>query len=270
MMKLSLPTFRSAGTTRHPAPRPYVGEELVCLLTDAGEIWIPASDGVMRPFLEERGTWEPEEGALLGQFFRPGLRFLDVGANVGYFSPLVGERCPGAVIHAFEPHPLTSQVLALNAWSSRADITPHALALSDGDRVLALTTAESNLGDTRSRATGAGTMLSPAAPLDEMLPDAVFDLVKIDVQGFEAEVVAGMSGMISRSPSVVIVAEFWPAALRERGLDPVAVLGAYRGLGLDVRVHVGDDLSVMKPVEVVRTCDQAGPSGQVNLVLTPR
>lgn len=270
MMKLSLPTFRAAGGARRPAPRPYVGEELVCLLTDAGQLWIPSSDGVMRPFLEERGTWEPEEGALLRQFFRPGLRFLDVGANVGYFSLLVAQVCPDAVVHAFEPHPLTSQVLALNAWSSGADITTHALALSDGDRVLALTTAESNLGDTRSRTAGSGTMLSPAAPLDEILPDAVFDLVKIDVQGFETEVVAGMSGMLSRSPSVVVVAEFWPGALRERGLDPVAVLGSYRDLGLDVRVHVGDDLSVQKPFEVVRTCDQAGPNGQVNLVLTPR
>ena len=270
MMKLSLPTFKAAGVGRPSAPRPYVGEELVCLLTDAGQLWIPASDGVMRPFLEERGTWEPQEGALLGQFFRPGLRFLDVGANVGYFSLLVAKVCDGAVIHAFEPHPLTSQVLALNAWSSGADITVHAMALSDGDRVLALTTADSNLGDTRSRASGSGTMLSPAAPLDEVLPDAVFDLVKIDVQGFETEAVAGMAGMIARSPSVVIVAEFWPDALRDRGLDPVAVLGSYRELGLDVRVHVGDDLSVQKPVEVVRTCDQAGPSGQVNLVLTPR
>jgi FkbM family methyltransferase len=268
-MKLSLPTLRSGRQTRPAPPRPYVGEELVALLTDAGQLWIPASDGVMRPFLEESGTWEPEEGEVLGQFFRPGLRFLDVGANVGYFSLLVGKECPDAVIHAFEPHPLTSQVLALNAWNSGADITAHALALSAGDRVLALTTADSNLGDTRSRATGAGTMLAPAAPLDEVLPDAVFDLVKIDVQGFEVEVVGGMAGMIRRSPGVVIVAEFWPAALRERGLDPTMVLASYRELGLELRVHVGKDLSRMKPVEIVRTCDQAGPNGQVNLVLTP-
>lgn len=251
-------------------PRPYVGEELVALHTDAGLLWIPASDGVMRPFLTERGTWEPEEGELLSQFFRPGLRFLDVGANVGYFSLYAAARCPGAQVHAFEPHPLTSQVLALNAWQSGADITPHALALSDGDRVLALSTAASNLGDTRSSASGSGTMLSPAAPLDEVLPDAVFDLVKIDVQGFETEVVGGMTGALSRSPGIVIVAEFWPAALRERDLDPVAVLQTYRQLGLQVRVHVGRDLTTMKPVDVVRTCDQAGPDGQVNLVLTPR
>ncbi len=267
-MKLSLPGLRA--TAPRPAPpRPYVGEELVCLLTEAGQLWIPASDNVMRPILEETGAWEPEEAALLAEFHRPGLRFLDVGANVGYFSLLVAQHCPGAQIHAFEPHPLTSQVLALNAWGSGANITTHALALSDGDRVLALSTAETNLGDTRSRAETSGSMLAPAAPLDEVLPAAVFDLVKIDVQGFETEVVAGMAGMIGRSPQVTIVAEFWPSALRERDLDPLAVLASYRELGLTTQVQVGRDLAVHKPVDVVRICDQAGAAGQVNLVLTP-
>jgi len=270
VMKLSLPSLRSGSRTGRTPPRPYVGEELLSLLTDAGPLWIPASDEVMRPFLETEGTWEPEEGQLLSQFFRPGLRFLDVGANVGYFSLLIAQGCPDAVIHSFEPHPLTSQVLALNAWASGADITTHALALSSGDRILALTTAESNLGDTRSRAADSGTMLSPAAPLDEVLPGAVFDLVKIDVQGFETEVIGGMIGMIRRSPGVVIVAEFMPAALRERGLDPVAVLASYEELGLDLTVQVGTDLLVMKHVEIVRTCEAAGPDGQVNLVMNPR
>jgi len=269
VMKLSLPGLRATAPAPTP-PRPYAGEELVCLLTDAGRLWIPATDGVMRPFLEERGTWEPEEGALLAQFFRPGLRFLDVGANVGYFSRLVAMSCPGAVIHAFEPHPLTSRVLELNAWESGADITAHAMALSAGDRLLTLSTAESNLGDTRSRAEDHGTMLAPAAPLDEVLPDAVFDLVKIDVQGFEPEALAGMAGMLLRSPGVVVVAEFMPVALRERGLDPVEVLKGYRDLGLKIRTQVAADVAELSPVEILRTCDTAGEIGQVNLVLTRR
>jgi FkbM family methyltransferase len=265
-MKLNLPR-RAPGTSPRP-PRPYIGEQLDCLQCDAGPLWIPASDGVMRPFIAERGTWEPEEGALLGEFFKPGLRFLDVGANVGYFSLLVARQCPGAVIHSFEPHPLTSQVLALNAWNSGADITTHAMALSAGDRILALSTAQSNLGDTRSRADGSGTMLTPAAPLDEVLPDLVVDQVKIDVQGFEAEVVAGMSRAIERSPGVVIVAEFWPTALRERGLDPVEVLKDYRSRGLQVRAQLGDDIVSTKPVEIVRACERSGEAGQANLILT--
>ena len=267
MMKLTLPGRRAMTAPLNP-PRPYEGPELVSLLTDAGALWIPAADGVMRPFLEERGTWEPEEGALLAEFFRPGLRFLDVGANVGYFSLLVGKSCPDATIHAFEPHPLTSRVLELNAWESGADITVHAMALSDGDRLLTLSTAESNLGDTRTRAEGRGTMLAPAALLDDVLPDAVFDLVKIDVQGFEPEALSGVAGMLKRSPGVVVVAEFMPVALRERGLDPVEVLKNYRELGLKIRTQVASDVAELSPVEILRVCDTAGEIGQVNLVLT--
>jgi FkbM family methyltransferase len=259
---------RSSGGGRVP-PRPYLGEELVGIPTEAGTLWMPKSDDVMRPYLERHGTWEPEEAELLSRFFKPELRFLDVGANVGYFSLYVGARCQGAVIHAFEPHPLTSQVLALNAWNSEADITTHALALSGGERLLALTTAEHNLGDTRTSAGNVGSMVTPAAPLDEVLPGARFDLVKIDVQGYEAEVIAGMAGVIARSPGIVIVSEFWPAALRERGVDPVGVLRGYADAGLDVRVQVESDLAKKSPREIVTICDTAGPAGQVNLVLTP-
>lgn len=267
-MRKHLP-WRTLGTQAGvAAPPAWHGEKLTRIVCDAGELWMPESDGVMRPYLEERGTWEPEEGALLQQYFRPGLRFLDVGANVGYFSLLVAKLCPDAVIHAFEPHPLTQRLLALNAWGSGGNITAHGIALSDGDRLLGLTTAPTNLGDTRTRPDGQATMLSPAAPLDEVLPAAQFDLVKIDVQGFETEVVSGMTSMIQRSPNVVLVAEFWPQALRERGLDPVDVVRTYGTLGLTIEVQVGKSVQSMTPVEIVRVCDQAGPAGQVNLVLT--
>lgn len=269
MNLLSRIPARLTPETRQP-PRPYLGEELVCIATNAGPVWMPRSDDVMRPYLERHGSWEPEEAELLATFFKPGLRFLDVGANVGYFSLLVATKCAGATIHAFEPHPLTSQILALNAWNSGADITSHAMALSDGERILALTTAEHNLGDTRTSTGSTGSMLSPAAALDQILPDARFDLVKIDVQGFESEVVAGMSRMIARTPQVVIVAEFWPSALRERGLEPVDVLRGYADSGLHVRVQVERELAEKSPREIVSICDTAGPSGQVNLVLTTR
>lgn len=267
-MRLPRPRPRSSGAPGSTPPAPYDGEALVRIDTDAGPLWIPASDGVMRPYLQERGTWEADEGHLLGQFFRPDLRFLDVGANVGYFSLLVGRRCPRATIHAFEPHPLTSRVLALNAWTSPGDITVHPMALSSGDRLVSLETSASNLGDTRSRVSETATMLAPAAALDEVLPKAAFDLVKIDVQGFELDVVSGMSDAIGRNPDVVIVAEFWPTALRDRDLDPLAVIDAYRQLGLSMKTQVAHRLEVLTPLEIVRCCETAGPYGQVNLVLT--
>ncbi|WP_457207465.1 FkbM family methyltransferase [Nocardioides sp. P5_C9_2] len=249
-------------------PKPYSGDPLVRLETDAGPLWIPASDGVMRPYIQERGTWEADEGRLLLEFVRPGIRFADIGANVGYFSLLIAKHARNAVIHAFEPHPVTSRVLALNAWNSGADITPHALALSAGERTLTLSTAPTNLGDTRTGVLDTAEMIAPAAPLDSVLPDAAFDLVKIDVQGFEPDVLAGMTGALGRSPGVVIVSEFWPTALRERGLDPIDVLGIFKSMGLTIKTQVAANLTDLPPADIVRTCDQAGTNGQVNLVMT--
>lgn len=258
----------AAARTSPSLPSPYTGDPLVCLDTDAGPLWIPAVDGVMRPYIEEKGTWEEDEGKLLLEFARPGLRFADIGANVGYFSLLIAKHARGAVIHAFEPHPTTSSVLALNAWNSGADITTHALALSSGARTLALSTAETNLGDTRTRVADTADMLAPASPLDDLLPDAVFDLVKIDVQGFEPDVLAGMEGCLRRSPGVVIVSEFWPTALRERGFDPIDVLGIFTAMGLTIKTQVAANLTSLPPADIVKTCDQAGVNGQVNLVMT--
>lgn len=254
-----------------PKPPPaYVGEELQAINCDAGVLWIPTSDGVMRPFLERRGTWEQAEGKLLLSLASPGVRFADIGANVGYFSLLIAKSFPGAHIHAFEPHPLTSQVLALNAWNSDADITVHAVALSAGPRLLALDTGANNLGDTRSRVRDTATSLAPGTTMDRLLPEAVFDLVKIDVQGFEPDVVSGMADVIGRSPDIVIVSEFWPTALRERDLDPADALAVFAGMGLDTRVQVDENLTDLTPSETVSMCDQAGPNGQVNLVMTKR
>ena len=51
-------------------------------------------DQVMRPFMQKAGSWEPEEGPLLHSILRPGERFLDIGANVGYFSVLLAKAVP--------------------------------------------------------------------------------------------------------------------------------------------------------------------------------
>ena len=57
--------------------------------TDLGPLWMQTSDEVMRPYLLRRKAWEESTGALLRRLLRPGARFLDVGANVGYFSLFV-------------------------------------------------------------------------------------------------------------------------------------------------------------------------------------
>ena len=51
------------------------------------------------------GTFEISETRLIQALLRPGMTFLDVGANIGYYT-LIGARLvgPSGNVHAFEPH----------------------------------------------------------------------------------------------------------------------------------------------------------------------
>src|SRR6185436_6075060 len=50
------------------------------------------------------GAFEPKETALATRWLRPGMTFVDVGANVGYFTLLAASRVgPSGRVHAIEP-----------------------------------------------------------------------------------------------------------------------------------------------------------------------
>ena len=60
------------------------------------------------------GVHEWEELQFCLRYLRPGDHFVDVGANVGVFSTLVGTRIPGVRITAVEPFPPVREDLVAN------------------------------------------------------------------------------------------------------------------------------------------------------------
>lgn len=247
-----------------------VGGPYTLLECDAGELWFDRNDEVIRPFVERSRTWEPAEGQLLQQLARPGMRFLDVGANIGYFTVFIAKHAPGAIIDAVEPEPGNARMLALNLWHNHVDATVWPLALSGGERSLPLQLTAHNAGDTRTQAARAQqwySTIAVAARGDDLFGSRGFDLVKLDVQGFELDVLQGMPETIERSPGIAVVAEFWPKALRDRNVDPSTVLRSYREMGFTIVTQVEDQLRQLEDPEIVAICDDAGEWGQVNLLL---
>lgn len=265
----------SRGRTLDPSdvPPPLRGS-FECLDTDVGPLWMSTQDEVMRPYLLSRKTWEPEEGKLLRMLMRPGCRFLDVGANVGYFTLMAARSVPDAVIDAVEPEPENLAALRMNLWTNRVRATVWPVALDARTASVGLTTAAANLGDTRSHEVDAGddvaySVVVASALGDDLFRGRSFDVIKVDVQGFELEVLTGLQGVIANSPGVRMVVEFWPASIRERGRDPYAVLAHYREMGFDICCNINDGLDRLGDAEIVQLCDGAGPNGQINLLLSP-
>jgi FkbM family methyltransferase len=226
----------------------------------------------MRPYLLRAHHWEETEAALLRSLLRPGDHFLDVGANVGYFSLFAFHNDPWVTMDAVEPLPDSVTALRWNMWFNKVPATIHPCALDERRRTLSLTVAPSNIGDTRVSAPSgaAGEITVDAVPGDELFAGRTFDVVKLDVQGWEGEVIRGMSRTIERSRDIAIVAEYWPAALRDRDVEPLEVLDLHAQRGLDIVVQVDDTLRRLEPAAIVKVCDDAGPYGQVNLLLRKR
>ena len=164
------------------------------------------------------GVFDPCVTETLHRLIDPGELVIDVGANVGYMTSLAASRAgaPGEVL-AFEPHPRIFELLDENVarWRGRdgiASVELHRLALSDraGEGTLVAGPAfEAHMGMAAlgrgDEADGIGVDL---ARLDDVLAgERPIGLVKIDVEGHEAEVLRGAGRLLTEGTIRDIVFE---------------------------------------------------------------
>jgi len=93
--------------------------------------------------------------------------------------------------------------------------------------------------------------------VDELLRERHVDVAKIDVEGFEEEVLNGMARTLAADPRVTLVVEYNYPLLRLRGIDPERILERLNGMGYVVR-EILEGGSLGPPVRghtsLTRTC----------------
>ena len=129
------------------------------------------------------GLFESELAPVIRRLATPGTRCVDVGANSGYYTLVLAARCRASVI-AYEPDPAARQRLHRN---------------------LTLNPALAPYVDLRTRSVG--EQQGPTTvTLDEDLPDSpAIGLLKVDVDGPEARVLAGAQRLLATTRPHVIV-----------------------------------------------------------------
>ncbi len=177
----------------------------------------PLAGHYMRSYHQQyiAGTYEPAVCRAIRRLVRPGWVCADVGANLGYFTLLLALRAgPVGRVVAFEANLDNAAELrynvTLNGYEGCVWVEP--VAVSDGsqERVKLFPGSRSSPStwsivgpEAESPATGIEV---PALALDDYFPpDARLDLVKIDVEGAEPQVLAGMDHLISHRRPLVIV-----------------------------------------------------------------
>jgi FkbM family methyltransferase len=185
-------------------------------------LWIDLGDtGVSRNCL--LGDYEPVETAFIEGFLKPGMAFIDIGANIGWYSVLAAKRVgPQGRVYSFEPRPDTCGALRKSLAENGFD---HArvsqLALSDSPGRLIVASQGNSPGGTWLLTTEALNAAFPAsayrydvevARLDD-LPIERCDLLKIDVEGAEYRALSGARQTLSRLKPVIL-SEVNPSVLK--------------------------------------------------------
>lgn len=186
------------------------------------------------------GAFERHETRFVRGWLRPGDVFVDVGANVGYFTALAA-RCvgPAGRVLAFEPSPYAfERLLALVRDNALDWVHAEPLALSDvpGELDLPLPLAGNH---TPSFLASGRTVRVRSARLDERLAAAgveVVDLLKLDVEGWEPRVLDGATTMLPTGRVRAILVELNGIWLERAGSSVDGLWDRLRGLGFDAGV----------------------------------
>jgi FkbM family methyltransferase len=193
------------------------------LLHKLPDIWI--SEIICRDEL-----FDPHVLSILRDFIKPGSVFVDVGANIGWFT-VIGSRLAGrrGRVFAIEPDPTNCDILKRNIERNdcgNVTIYPVAAGATRGKALLYRSI--DNQGDHRLSVASdrEDRVKVRVRTLDALLARRTshIDVVKMDTQGSEAAVLSGMKQLLAANPRVRIIFEFWPYGLEDCGSSAVELV----------------------------------------------
>jgi FkbM family methyltransferase len=169
------------------------------------------------------GTYEEEIGKLIKLSLKPGSAALDIGANIGLHCIRIAQMCGAeGKVYAFEPISYLQERLKKNISLNKiSNVTLFPFALADEDREadFMINPAEWNQGTFSLNAGNTGNsvqhvIIKKADDIPEIKDLRSLDLIKIDVEGYEYQVLRGLHQTIkSHQPRIIFEydSNYWAA-----------------------------------------------------------
>ena len=195
---------------------------LDCTLAYDLTFLFPARDSAVGASLRQHGEFARTELDFLADHATDSGTLIDVGANIGAISlPFASSRSAWKVL-AIEAHRGLSGLLAANTLNNRLYNVEVFHAAVGAERGLAEFPAaslsdEMNFGTLGFRSAAEATESVRMLTLDEIAP-ADTGLVKIDVEGYEPEVLKGAGGLLERRTAI------WLAEASVQNPEPAAAV----------------------------------------------
>ena len=213
--EVDLRTVKALSAIRSDPPGPLREDAAhrICWKTHLGEFWTPPGSTAYYVRLIETEALADVynlRGANLS-----GATFFDCGANVGFITRMALAHSAAQVI-AFEPSPQTAQCLRMNFSSEIAagKVTVIEKALWNAEDILWLNTAQVSNPASHSLVESGESprgVRVPVTTIDRVVADlnlARVDFIKMDIEGAEANALAGAAATIRRfRPSIALGTE---------------------------------------------------------------
>jgi FkbM family methyltransferase len=203
------------------------------------KIYAMKSDAEVGRGIIQSQVHEPHVTNILTEILNSGDVFLDLGANIGYFSLLAASivRVSGKVI-SFEPNTQNLQLLYASILENKLkNIIVYPFAASDSARIMKLTSFGSNgfLETPQSSLTNAQFLQSVI--VDELLQnEESINVVKMDIEGYEPLALRGMDKIIKKHKPIIIT-EFSPWHIKHRTqIEPEEYLKQLTQYGYDLYI----------------------------------
>lgn len=134
---------------------------------------------------------------VIRKLLRAGETYVDAGANIGQLAVEAALAVgPSGAVYAFEAHPQVAGYLRENiALNSLDNVRIAQVALGDHFGWVSFSDTGS---DDANKVAETGGIPVPMVPLYCLVPDAVIDLLKIDVEGYEKFVLLGLGDRLAQ------------------------------------------------------------------------
>jgi FkbM family methyltransferase len=209
------------------------------LQTRHGPMLALAGDRYITGSLEAYGEFSHVEWMLLAQLVKPGMVVVEVGANIGAHSVPLARACAPGPLYLFEPQQRVFQILCANlALNGITNAIAYPEACGDAEGVVRLPSVDYAAGGNFGGVSVAPDAEGPAAPgtrvrvrtLDSLdLPAC--QLIKVDVEGFEAQVIRGAARTIATFRPLLYLENDRPARQQE-------LISLVASLGYDLYWHI--------------------------------
>jgi len=234
------------------------------------------------------GRYEAVEIALMRRFLRAGDVIVDVGANVGYLTRFFAQAVgPFGKVYAFEPNPLIFPLLTRNVAKFR-QVAVFDVGLSTNETEMPLFIPGSNHAvasfvreypATHVFGGKSRQLHSVAAKLvrgDEFMAkididnsdrrrERMIDILKVDVEGWELNVLAGLEETIMSSKKITIFCEYNPSALECAGRIPRELLDWLLDRQFVLFYPRNGELHALPPAVIDQFAETLGPQGYTTI-----